>query len=332
MMSKVCKMRTVICGILLGVVVCGMSVFATCPSMKLKWYLEKDQCHKVVNLYNQSFAGTSDEEEYANLLLSYIEETKFRWKEEELTYKEAVINLNALCEVKHKRVSSEAKEMSTYIELEGYGAVCYESALSYVENSDYISAMKKLSKIDENYLMYADVVKLNNVCKEAVLKETENLTTIDELEKAIQRMDEYFETVQEPAFAVRKGKLEKELAELKDIIRIVKEASEYYDAENYGSAFQVLEEGMEKYPEHPKMKEGYMMYLELFVEKTVKEAQEACDRKDYGEARKIVEKALEVHECDPLRQVLEYVKEEGNVLYRWWNDVKGFFEKFKVVE
>ena len=59
-----------------------------------------------------------------------------------------------------------------------------------------------------------------------------------------------------------------------------------------------------------------------------KEAQEACEKENYKEAMKIVEDALEVHECEALRQLLEHVKEEKNILYRWWNDMKDFFDKF----
>ena len=124
-------------------------------------------------------------------------------------------------------------------------------------NEDYINAMKMLYQIDENYLAYAEVIKLNEFSKDMILKKTEKLETVNELEKAIITMEQYFTIVPEPAFATRKGQLEKELAELKDIIGIVKEASDFYEAEDYKNAFAVIEAGLEKYPDNLKMKEGY---------------------------------------------------------------------------
>ena len=321
------KTLIIVSTIFLGVLICGVSAFAACPSLQFKWYLNQDDCLKAATIYNESLAETADEE-YTELMLEYIDETKARWKEEEISYREAVINLENLKIVNNKEVSGEAKYMSDYIEREGFGKECYAKAEAYSLKEDYIHAMKMLYQIDENYLEYSKVENLNNLCKDAILKETEKLDTIDELKEAIQRMDEYFAMVPEAAFAVRKGQLEKELSDLKDVIQIVKEASEFYDAEDYKNAFAVLETGLEKYPDNVKMKEGYFYYLELYVEMIAEEAQEACDKKEYREALRIVEEALEVHDCEPLQQLLIHVKEERNVLYRWWNDVKDFWGKF----
>ena len=322
------KTGIIIGAILIGTLICGVSVFACSSSIQFKWNLKQDHCLKAVTIYNESLAETSDEDECVEMMLEYISETKQRWKEGELPYRDAVINLENLREVNNKEVSSEAKHMSGYIEREGFGKECYAKAEMYSVDEDYIHAMKMLYQIDENYLAYAEVKKLNDFCKEMILKETKELYSATELEAAIITMEQYFTIVPEPAFATRKGQLEKELVDLKDVMEIVKNASEFYDAGDYKTAFDILEAGLEKYPEHLKMKEGYLYYLELYVEMIAKEAQEACDRKEYREAMDIVKKALEVHECEPLRQLLEHVKEERNVLYRWWNDMKDFWEKF----
>ena len=327
-MDALKKILIIVSSIFLGILVCGVSAFAACPSLQFKWYLKQDDCLKAVTIYNESLVETTDEE-YVEMMLDYVDETKDRWKDEELSYREAVINLENLKTVNNKEVSSEAKHMANFIEREGFGKECYAKAESYSMNKDYINAMKMLYQIDENYLKYSKVDNLNNLCRDAILKETEGLDTIDELQEAIQKMDEYFSIVPEPAFAVRKGQLEKELSDLKDVIQIVKEASEFYEAEDYENAFHVLEEGLEKYPDNIKMKEGYYYYLELYVEMVAKEAQEACDKKEYREALRIVEGALEVHDCEPLRQLFIHVREERNVLYRWWNDMKDFWGNLK---
>ena len=315
--------------ILFSAILFGTNAFASNPSIKLKWYLEKNRCDQVVRIFNGSVAGTSEEEKYVEMLLNYIEETKTSWMNEEKHYREAVIQLEALRGVNQKKVSSEAKYMASYIEREGFGNECYKKAESYIGEDDFINAMKELHKIHKDYLGYADVLKLNNLCKEIILKETENLESVKEIEKSIHKMEEYFAMVPEPAFATRKAQLEKELESLKEIIELVKDASDAYNAQKYKEAFVILEGGLEKYPDNLKMKEGYFLYLEQYVEMIAKEAQEACDNKEYKKAKFIVEEALEVHDCEPLRLILEHVKEERSILYRWKNDFLEFIEKFK---
>lgn len=326
--ERVKKPAIIIGVILIGTMICGVSAFACSPSLRLKWYLNHDNCAKAVDIYNESLSGNSDSEEHIEIMLEYIENTKIRWKEGELSYREAVVNLENLRKVNANEVSGDAKYMAAYIEREGFGKECYAKAEAYSVDGDYINAMKMLYQIDENYLSYSEVAKLNNFCKDVILKETEELYTVAELEKAIIKMEQYFAIVPEPAFATRKGQLEKELVVLKDVMEIVKNASDFYDEGDYKSAFDILEAGLEKYPEHFKMEEGYLYYLEKYVEMIAKEAQEACEKGNYKEAIQIVEDALEVHECEALRQLLEHVKEEKSILYRWWNDMKGFFEKF----
>lgn len=321
------KTLIVVSTIFLGVLICSISAFAACPSLQFKWYLNQDNCSKAVTIYNESLVETKDEDEYVEIMLEYIDETKARWKKEELSYREAVINLDKFKAVNNKNISGEAKYMSDYIEREGFGKECYVKAEEYSLKEDYFSAMKMLYQIDEKYLEYSKVENLNNLCKDAILKESEKLDTIDELKEAIQKMNEYFLEVPEPAFAVRKGQLEKELSDLKAVIQIVKEAAAFYEAKDYKNAFDVLEKGLEEYPNNMKMKEGYFQYLELYVEMVAENAQEACDNKEYKKALKIVEEAIEVHDCEPLQQLFIHVKEERNVLYRWWNDIKDFWSK-----
>ncbi len=328
LLKKVKKPGLIIGAILIGTTICGVSAFACSPSLQFKWNLKQDNCLKAATIYNESLSETSDADKYAEMMLNYIDETKARWKEEKLPYRDAVINLESLKSVNNKEVSGEAKHMADFIQREGFGKECYAKAEAYSMNEDYINAMKMLYQIDENYLAYVDVIKLNDFSKDMILQETEKLDTVSELEKAIITMEQYFAIVPEPAFATRKGQLEKELEALKDVIGIVKEVSDFYEAEDYKNAFSILEKGLEKYPEHFKMQEGYLYYLELYVEMIAKEAQEECEKENYKEAIAIVEEALEVHECEALRQLLEHVKEEKNILYRWWNDVKEFFDKF----
>lgn len=323
------KIGIIIGTILIGTMIYGVSALACSPAIQFKWNLKQDNCLKATTIYNESLFETSDADEYAEMLLDYIAETEIRWKEETLTYREAVINLENLKEINDKEVSAEAKYMAKYIAREGFGQECYAKAEVYSVGKDYINAMKMLYQIDENYLSYNEVIKMNTFCKDMILNTTENLETVAELEKAIVTMEQYFTIVPEPAFATRKGQLEKELIVLKDIIEIIKNASDCYEMKDYEKAFSILEKGKEKYPDHYKMKEGYLYYLELYVEMIAKEAQEACENKRYRDAIKMVEDALEVHDCEALRQLLVHVKEERNVLYRWWNDMKDFIGNLK---
>lgn len=323
------KKVMIVSAVLISVILFGASAFASNPSIKLRWYLEKNRCDQVVQIFNESVAGTSEEEKYVEMLLNYMEETKTSWMDGEKNYREAVVNLEVLKGINQKKVSSEAKYMAAYIEREGFGNECYAKAESYIVEDDFINAMKELYKIDKDYLRYADVLKLNGLCKEIILKETENVDSVQEIEKNIYKMEEYFAMVPEPAFATRKAQLEKELDSLKAVIELVKDASDAYNAQKYKEVFEILERGLEKYPDNLKMKEGYFLYLEQYVEMIAKEAQEACDNKEYKKAKLIVEDALEVHDCEPLRLILEHVKEERSILYRWKNDFLQFIEKFK---
>ena len=309
--------------ILLGTLLFGVSAFASKPSFQLKFYLEKDRCEQAIQIYEEAIAGTSEEDKYIELFLDYVE------KQKEVDYRDAVIHLEPLKEISNKKVAGEAKYWSAYLYREGFGDECYKKAETYVIEENFINAMKELQKIDKDYLKYAEVKQLDSFCKEMILNATECVDSVKEIEKNILMLESYFAMVPEPAFATRKAQLEKELEILKDVIERVKNASDAYNAQKYKQAFSILEEGLEKYPDNIKMKEGYFLYLEQYVEMIAEEAQEACDSKEYKKAKGIVEEALAVHDCEPLRLILEHVKEERSILYKWKNDFLEFIEKFK---
>lgn len=318
-----------LCLILFCSIIYGMSVFAGYPSIQMKHYLNKNDSDKAAKMYNEKFAGTSEEEQYEKLLLDYIEETRSGWQKDKLTYKEAAAVLNELTAVNNKAVSSEAERISEFIMVEGQGDECYAIAEGYYKEEEYLKAMKELYKIDEVYLQYAKATKLKELCTEAILEVTKSPDSVKEYEAHIKKLEAYYEEVPETAFLVRKAQLEQEVTVFKEVVVVLKDAADAYEKGDYQGAFDALEAGVNKYPENMKMSAGYETYHNQYVAKIKAEAETLCEAESYKEALKIVETSIKVHDCEELQELLEYVKEEKSILYRFKNSIEDFFGLFK---
>ena len=318
-----------LCSVLFMAVILGMSVYTAYPDMQMKAYLNKQEYDKAVRLYNTQFADTEEKDAYTELFMTQIKRVKTDWKEGRLTYRDAELLLGAIANIEHKEIAAEAKDIEDFVLVEGQAKECYEKAEIHYSQEEYEDALKEISKIDSAYLEYSKVENLLEDCVKAILEQTTSLDSVGEYEKWIHKLDSYYEIIPEAAFITRKAQLEQDVVVLKDVIDILKRAADFYGQNVYKAAFATLESGLEKYPDNEKMQEAYKHYHIEYVSKISGEVVELCENKDYKNALIHAENAKEIYECDDFLQLIEYVKEEKNILYKWKNSVVDFFRGLK---
>ncbi len=327
-MRKVNK-GLLLCVVLFLVVILGMSVYASYPDMQIKCYLNKQDYDKAVNMYNNKFAELEDSVQYEELFLEHIKEIKSKWKEDKLGYKEAAALLEEIAGIDHKTIALEATRMKEFIVAQGQGKECYENAEAYLTKNEYVDALKQIAKIDSSYLEYSKVEQLQELCVNAILEQTLSVDSVDEYDTWIRKLGSYYQIVPEAAFLTRKAQMEQEVDMFKDVISIIKEVADSYGQGEYKKAFSLLESGLGKYPDYGKMKEGYKYYHSVYVSKVTTQVEELCEKDKYKIALKEAESARDSHDCEEFQELIGYVKEERNILYKWKNNIVDFFDKFR---
>ena len=317
------------CAVLFLTVIVGMSVYAAYPDMQMKCYLNKRDYEKAVKLYNDKQAELENFLQYEESFQEHVKKIKSDWKEEELSYKEAVILLEQIEKINQKSIASEATRMKDFILAQGQGKDCYYEAEVFLNEEKYEDALKQIAQIDNSYLEYAKVEALQELCVIAILEQTMSLDSVEEYETWIEKLASYHEIVPEAAFLTRQAQMEQEVSVFKDVISIIKEVADSYGQEKYKDAFSKLEAGLEKYPDYGKMTESYEHYHSEYVSMIRSEVEELCEKEEYNRALDIVENAKDAHDCEEFHELTEYVKEEKSILYKWKNNIVDFFDKLR---
>ena len=314
-----------LCLILFCTVVCGMRAYASYPEKQLERLVGQGNYEKAVKIFNENFVGS--DHKFEGTFLDAITNIKREWKQGNVSYKDAVLQLQKIAAIQDKKISSEAKETMEFISREGTGKECYEVAKTLFEEKDYMGAMRCLKRIDKRFLTYADVEVLYKRCVNGIVNQTKNLETLQELDTWIEKLEAYYDEIAEPSFLTRKEQLKKEREILQDVIAILNRVAAYFEEGSYGNAFAILEGGMEKYPDNEKVSSAYEKYHNRYVADITSIVEKACEYKAYKEALSVVETARNVHECKEFQELEEFVKEERSILYRWKNNIMKFLEE-----
>ena len=299
------------------------------PDEEMTLCLSNEDYEKAVVVYNKRIHETELETQFNNELLNCISNTVMSWSNMDLAYEDAASVLEQLTKIQNAEISSLATEQLNLIIIEGKGSDLLLQAQDAFDTDNYIEAMGMISQINPEFSQFEIAQELYGYCKDIILAFVENPTAVSEFEDYITQLKEYAKKIDEPAFVERLSQLERELVIFKDIEKITQEAQDLYNKEAFSEAFSVLEAGVAKYPGTTHMQENFQTIFDLFIINTTTQVKAACQEKEYKEALNIVNAAIEEYDCEELQELLIFVKEEKNFLFKIKNNIVDAVISFK---
>lgn len=299
------------------------------PEEEMMLSLSSADFDKAVLVYNERIHTTNLEARFSEELTACITDTVASWANMELEYEPAAAILEKLTKIKNPEIAFLATDQFNLIMVEGKGSELFLSAQAAFETDNYIDAMVMISEINSEYSQYDAAADLYGCCKEMILAIVENPTTIEEYEENIAQLKDHITKVAEPAFTTRLNQLENEFVIFKDVEKIAKEATSLYDKGDIGEAFLALEAGLSKYPGNSHMQEKFQTVFDLFIINTTTQVKAACEAKEYKEALNVVNTAISEYDCPELQELLIFVREERNVLFKIKNDIVDVVNSLK---
>ena len=255
--------------------------------------------------------------------MEYITTTTNSWKIGKLEYKEAVTLLEIIEAIENSDISKQATTKKKFILLEGENSVLHEKAEECYSDKDYIGSMTIIKTIDPAYSQAESVNALYNTCKEIILTQVANPSTVEEFENSIALLEECLAKVDEPVFIERKQFLESEFIIFKDIVSIIEYAETLYNNGNFKKAFESVSNGINKYPDRAQLKEAQEIFIQTYIATVAMDVKTACESKDYKKALSILDTAMNEYNCEEFTLLKESVREQKSWLYRTYKNTKA---------
>ena len=299
------------------------------PEEEMQLCLASADYEKAVVVYNKRIHETELEDQFNEKIMSCITTTVTSWANLELDYVPAAAILEKLAEINNPEIAAYASEQQNLVTIEGKGSELLLQAQEAFDTDKYIEAMQMISEISTDFSQYDVASELYGYSKDIILAFIENPASVAEFEEGIKQLKDYLKIIDEPAFSERLSQLESEVVIFKDIEKITEEAQALYSKGSIGEAFAALEAGLSKYPGNSHMQENFQTILDLFIINTTTKVKAACEEKEYKEALSIVNAAIAEYDCEELQELLIFVKEEKNFLFKLKNNIVEAVTSFK---
>lgn len=310
---------------LIALVIClvsGIYIYASNPVRQLQRCLDKQDYENAVIIYNDKIHGGSDEDTFNPIFLEHITTTTDSWMEEEIDYKEAAALLETIEEIDNEEISKEATTKKEFILLEGENSELHQKAEESYASENYIEAMTIVKTINPAYSQVDSANSLYDICKETILAQVANPSTVEEFENGITLMEECLAKVDEPAFVEKKQFLESELIIFKDIVSIIEKAENQYNKGEFKEAFESISNGVNKYPDRSQLKEAQEIFIQTYIATVAMDVKTACESEDYKKALSILDTAIGEYNCEEFTLLKESVREQKSWLYRTYKNTK----------
>ena len=310
---------------LLLLVIClvsGIYIYASNPVRQLQRYLDNDDYTNAIIVYNDKIHGGSDEATFNTIFLEHITTTTDSWMEEEIDYKEAAALLEIIEGIDNPDISKKATIKKEFILLEGENSELHLKAEESYSSKDYIGAMGIIKTINPEYSQVDSANALYDTCKEIILAQVANPSTVEEFENGIALLDECLVKVDEPAFVEKKQFLETELVIFKNIVSIIENAETLYNNGDFKEAFESISNGINKYPDRDQLKEAQEIFIQTYIATVAMDVKTACESEDYKKALSILDTAIGEYNCEEFALLKESVREQKSWLYRTYKNTK----------
>lgn len=306
----------------------GIYIYASNPVRQLQRCLDNEDYTNAIVIYNDKIKNESDKHTFDSIFLEHITSTVDSWMVEEIDYKEAAAFLEIIEGIDNDDISKQATTQKEFILLEGKNSELHQKAEECYSSENYIGAMDVTETINPEYSQASSAQNLYDVCKEIILAQVANPTTVKAFDENITLLEEYLILVDEPDFLKTKLALEKDLIIFKDVINIIENAETLYDKGEFKEAFVAVETGLTKYPAREELVESNNILHEMYVVSITQQIKIACEEEDYKTALSIVDAAIGEYDCEEFQFLKESVKEQKSWLYRTY---KGIKEKFNAL-
>lgn len=179
-------------GIIAIVLIIILIICLTNPIPKFKKYIENDDKDNAIELYDDKIRNN---DKYQDKLKKYFKEQlndiENDFNKNNISYDEAKNKLNIL--QNFDEIKSEAKTLATKINTINDSRTAFESAKKFIENNDYINAIKELNNVSsedkDNYDTAKDLLQENkDNYKKQILSEVEDSINANDFQKAIDKL------------------------------------------------------------------------------------------------------------------------------------------------
>lgn len=310
---------------ILALIIClvsGLYIYASVPARQLQRHLDKQDYESAVLVYNNKIHGRLDEDTFYPIFQEHITTITDSWMQEELEYKEAAALLEIFEGIENPDVSKHATSKKVFIILEGENGLLHQKAEECYSAKDYIGTMDIIETINPAYSQAESAKDLYDICKETILAQVTNLSTIEAIENGIVLIDDCLAKVDEPAFVEKKQFLESELIIFKDIVSIIDNAEILYNNGDFKEAFESISSGIQKYPDRSQLIEAQEIFVQTYIATVALDVKTACESEDYKMALSILDTAMAEYSCEEFDLLKESVREQKSWLYKTYKNTK----------
>ena len=254
-----------------------------------------------VTIYNSEILGHEAKEQKADpKAREAVNTVRDRYMDELCGYQDTCAYLNILTGFEKDELSEMAEGALAEVELYEVSSASFKEGVTFMENREYVAAIKAFLKIEESSTVYGDAQKNVKACVDQLLKTAESPETEAEYLAAIEQIDAAIALL--PDNTDLKQSRESCLSKYHTLVRsnAFREADQMAADGDFEEAFARIDKALEILPEDEQLTQKAENLRAAFVAYVTREAAGSVDAGDFDEAYRIVEEASELYSCDAL--------------------------------
>ena len=254
-----------------------------------------------VTIYNSEILGHEAKEQKADpKAREAVNTVRDRYMDELCGYQDTCAYLNILTGFEKDELSEMAEGALAEVELYEVSSASFKEGVTFMENREYVAAIKAFLKIEESSTVYGDAQKNVKACVDQLLKTAESPETEAEYLAAIEQIDAAIALL--PDNTDLKQSRESCLSKYHTLVRsnAFREADQMAADGEFEEAFARIDKALEILPEDEQLTQKAENLRAAFVAYVTREAAGSVDAGDFDEAYRIVEEASELYSCDAL--------------------------------
>ena len=263
-----------------------------------------------VTIYNGEILGHEAKEQKADpKAREAVNTVRDRYMDELCGYQDTCTYLNILTGFEKDELSDMAESALAEVELYEVSSASFKEGVNFMENREYVEAIRAFLKIGESSTVYDDAQKNVKACVDQLLKAADSPETEAEYLAVIEQIDAAAALL--PENKDLKDSRESCVSKYHTLVRsnAFREADKMASEGDFEGAFARIDKALEILPEDEQLTQKADNLRAAFVGYVTREAVAKVDAGDFDEAYSIVENASEVYSCDALDALYEQIEE-----------------------
>lgn len=282
---------------------------------KARIYWDNKDIYALVELYNSEELSDFVTAEIEDEINSYIRLIVPKWSDGTMEYAEASNILEGIGGISNKQIAMSASKELELLNSEKEGNDTLELASTEYEKGHYLKTMKYRSDVSSDYSQYSVLDQLYSYSKNHLLSAVGTPQTVGEYEKAILMLDNYIHEVADQSFIQKRDQLNVALQEYRPIYNIIQQATDLYERREYRKSFELLEKGLDKYPDNEQIEYALSAYEYAYIIDITSQVVGYTEIEDYDNAKIVLEGAIEQYDCFEFQEMLDQVKRKSDFWY-----------------